>query len=105
MARGSYCPGCFEKQRKIDQLLEENQNLKEKLRYQERKAQEGFFGSSTPSSKIPLKPDQGAERKPKGAKAGHKGAGQGAQGGGWGRGVPAVGWQAYPGRVHAHPLA
>ena len=44
MARGSYCPGCFEKQRKIDQLLEENENLKQKLRYQERKAQEGFFG-------------------------------------------------------------
>jgi transposase len=76
MARGSYCPGCFEKQRKIDQLLEDNEKLRQKLRYQERKAQEGFFGSSTPSSKIPLKPNQGAERKPKGARAGHKGAGR-----------------------------
>jgi transposase len=76
MARVSFCPGCFEKQRKIDQLLEENEQLKQKLRYQERKAQEGFFGSSTPSSKIPLKPNQSAQRKPKGAKAGHKGAGR-----------------------------
>jgi transposase len=76
MARGNYCPGCFEKQRKIDQLLEENENLKQKLRYQEHKAREGFFGSSTPSSKIPLKPNQSAERKRKGAKAGHKGTGR-----------------------------
>jgi transposase len=76
MATGRYCPGCFEKQRKIDQLLEENRQLKQKLRYQERKATEGFFGSSTPSSKIPLKPNQRAQRKPKGAKPGHKGAGR-----------------------------
>jgi transposase len=76
MATGRYCAGCFEKQRKIDQLLEENLQLKEKLRYQQRKATEGFFGSSTPSAKIPLKPNQNAQRKPKGAKPGHKGAGR-----------------------------
>jgi transposase len=76
MAMRRYCPGCFEKQRKIDQLLEENRLLKEKVRYQERKAAEGFFGSSTPSAKIPVKPDRNAQRKPKGAKRGHKGAGR-----------------------------
>jgi transposase len=76
MAVGGYCPGCFEKQRKIDQLLEENQQLKQKLRYQERKAQEGFFGASTPSSKIPVKGNQNGPRNPKGAKPGHRGAGR-----------------------------
>jgi transposase len=76
MAMRRSCPGCFEKQRKIDQLLEENEQLKQKLRYQERKAKEGFFGSGTSSSKIPLKPHQSKERKPKGAKPGHKGAGR-----------------------------
>ena len=40
------CEGCLEKQRKIDQLLEEVQRLKAKLRYQERKDKEGFFGAS-----------------------------------------------------------
>ena len=71
-----YCPGCFEKQSKIDQLLEENERLRQKLRYEQRKAQEGFFGSSTPSSKIPLKGNQTDERRPKGAKPGHKGSGR-----------------------------
>ena len=49
------CEGCLEKQRQIDQLLEQVQRLKAKLRYQERKEQEGFFGASTPSSQLPLK--------------------------------------------------
>ena len=76
MAAGGYCPGCFEKQRKIDQLLEENARLRQNLRYQERKAQEGFFGAATPSSKIPVKGNQNAPRKPRGAKPGHPGAGR-----------------------------
>ena len=76
MAMRRSCPGCFEKQRKIDQLLEENEQLKQKLRYQERKTKEGLFGSATSSAKIPLKPNQSAERKPKGAKPGHKGTGR-----------------------------
>jgi hypothetical protein len=60
----SYCPQCFEKQRKIDELEEELVLLKAKLRYQERTVKEGFFGSSTPSSKIPVKanPDVHRER-------------------------------------------
>ncbi len=76
MAGRRYCPGCFEKQSKIDQLLEENQRLRQKLRYEERKAKEGFFGSSTPSSKIPIKENQTGERKPKGGKPGHRGVGR-----------------------------
>jgi transposase len=76
MAGRRFCPGCFEKQSKIDQLLEENERLRQKLRYEERKAKEGFFGSSTPSSKIPFKGNQTGERKPKGAKPGHRGVGR-----------------------------
>jgi len=70
-----YCPGCLEKQRRIDELEEEVRRLKAKLRYQQRKATEGFFGSSTPSSKIPVKPNSLEERQAKrgGAKPGHVG--------------------------------
>ena len=72
------CPECLKKQREIDVLKEENQRLKQKLRYQERKTQEGFFSSSTPSSKIPLKPNRPDKegRKPKGARPGHLGRGR-----------------------------
>lgn len=72
-----YCEGCFEKQLKIEQLQEEVKQLKAKLRYRERKEKEGFFGSSTPSSKLPIKentPEK--ENKPKGAWLGHKGNGR-----------------------------
>jgi len=72
------CEGCLEKQRKIDQLLEEVQRLKAKLRYQERKDKEGFFGSSTPSSQLPLKAntDQENRNHKGGARPGHKGHGR-----------------------------
>ena len=50
----TYCKERLSKQQKINDLEEENVCLK-KLRYQERTAKEGFFGSSTPSSKIPVK--------------------------------------------------
>jgi transposase len=76
MAGRRFCPGCFEKQSKIDKLLEENERLRQKLRYEEHKAKEGFFGSSTPSSKIPFKGNQTGEHKPKGAKPGHRGVGR-----------------------------
>lgn len=72
-----YCPECLNKQREIDYLKEENQRLKQRLRYNDRKEQEGFFGSSTPSAKIPVKantPEK--ESKPKGAQQGHKGYGR-----------------------------
>jgi len=73
----NHCPGCFEKQRQIDRLLEENQSLKRKLRYQENKQKEGLFGSSTPSSKVPVKQNTTQRpHKPKGAQPGHKGKGR-----------------------------
>ncbi|OGP88896.1 MAG: hypothetical protein A2156_02550 [Deltaproteobacteria bacterium RBG_16_48_10] len=74
------CEGCLEKQRQIDQLLEEVQRLKAKLRYQERKDQGGIFGSSTPSSQLPLKAntDQENRNRKGGARPGHKGHGRSA---------------------------
>jgi transposase len=72
------CEGCLEKQRKIDQLLEEVERLKAKLRYQERKDQEGLFGSSTPSSQLPFKANNDQENRNHkgGARPGHKGHGR-----------------------------
>jgi len=72
------CPGCLEKQRRIDALEGEIVRLNSRLRYQQRKATEGFFGSSTPSSKRPVKVDTQAkeQKKPRGARPGHKGTGR-----------------------------
>jgi len=72
------CSECLKKQQKIDSLLEENQRLKQKLKYQQRKEKEGVFGSSTPSSKLPVKANttNSETGKPKGAQLGHKGAGR-----------------------------
>ena len=78
MNRLAVCQGCLEKQRIIDQLLEENHRLKQQLRYRQRKSEEGFFGSSTPSSKIPVKantPQQNRNRKG-GARPDHVGHGR-----------------------------
>ena len=73
-----YCKECLEKQRKINELEEEIASLKGKLRYQQRSAKEGLFGSSTPSSKIPVKPNSSAAhgRNRGGGKPGHKGHGR-----------------------------
>jgi len=71
------CPICLHKQRRIDELEEEVRRLQTKLRYQERQGQEGFFGSSTPSSKIPVKSNtEPKQKKPRGARPGHKGVGR-----------------------------
>jgi len=71
------CPICLQKQRRIDELEEELKKLRAKMRYQERREQDGFFGSSTPSSQLPIKPNAAhRERKPKGARPGHKGNGR-----------------------------
>lgn len=51
----SFCLACFEKQRKIDQLEEENRRLKQQLRYRQEKEKQGFFGAATSSAKRPLK--------------------------------------------------
>jgi transposase len=68
----------LKKQREIDGLKEEVERLRQKLSYQARKDKEGFFGSSTPSAKLPLKAnsDKDKERRPKGARPGHTGAGR-----------------------------
>lgn len=80
MNRLSICESCLQKQRMIDQLREENRRLKDQLHYRERKTEEGPFGSSTPSSKIPLKSNTAEEnrRKKGGARPGHTGYGRNA---------------------------
>ncbi len=71
------CPGCYEKQLRIDQLQEEVVYLKQKLRYEERKTKDGYFGSSTPSSKKPFKEiTQDKVKKNGGGCFGHKGHGR-----------------------------
>lgn len=74
----NFCRGCLEKQQKIDRLEEELRRVKSKMRYQERTAQEGPFGSSTPSSKVPLKANSLEENQSRkgGARHGHKGHGR-----------------------------
>lgn len=66
------------KQQVIDRLQEEVVRLKAKLRYQERTAKEGPFGASTPSAKIPFKPNSAPEQQQRqgGAKPGHQGWGR-----------------------------
>lgn len=74
----TYCKECLRKQQKINDLEEEIACLKTKLRYQERTAKEGFFGSSTPSAKMPVKPNRRKEhqRNRGGGKSGHQGHGR-----------------------------
>jgi transposase len=74
----AFCSGCFEKQQKIDSLEEENKRLKTQLRYRAEKEKQGFFGSSTPSSQKPVKPnsDPEAQAKQGGAPPGHPGHGR-----------------------------
>jgi len=74
----AYCEGCLEKQRRIDRLEDEVTRLKAKLRYQERTVKEGVYGSSTPSSKVPVKANSLPERQARrgGAKIGHRGVGR-----------------------------
>jgi len=73
-----YCPACLEKQRRINELEEEVRLLKDRLRYQERTAKEGPFGSSTPSAKVPIKPSALPERQARkgGGRVGHPGHGR-----------------------------
>lgn len=63
----------------MDRLQEENARLKARLRYQERTAREGFFGSATPSAKLPVKANtapHGPDSASGGARPGHKGHGR-----------------------------
>lgn len=69
----------MQKQQEIDRLRQENARLKDRLRYQERTAREGFFGSSTPSAKLPVKANtapRGPDLAPGGAWPGHQGHGR-----------------------------
>ena len=72
------CEGCLEKQREIDRLKQEVASLRTKLSQQKRADKEGFFGSSTPSSQLPVKAQTSAENQQKqgGAKLGHQGQGR-----------------------------
>ena len=75
-----YCKACLEKQQLINRLTVENEKLKAQLRAQERSAREGAFGASTPSSKIPIKPNTLGERQARcgGLGPGHAGHGRAA---------------------------
>lgn len=69
----------MQKQQEIDRLREENARLKARLRYQERTAREGFFGSSTPSAKLPVKASTTRRETPGppgGSRVGHSGHGR-----------------------------
>lgn len=74
----SICDSCLEKQRRIDQLLEENSRLKAQLHYRDKKQNEGFFGSSTPSAQRPVKPNTDSDKQSKrgGQPQGHPGHGR-----------------------------
>jgi len=66
------CAECLKKQREIDRLTEELQRLQQKLRYQDRQVTAGFFGSATPSAKLPVKMNTPLPPAPKPKGAGHQ---------------------------------
>jgi len=72
------CSECVTKQEEIYRLREENKRLKDKIRRDEQKSKDGYFGSSTPSSKKPIKENTKNENPKKngGAKPGHVGNGR-----------------------------
>ena len=71
------CSLCLDKQRKIDQLEDEVDRLKRVLGKRRQNEKGGFFGSSTPSSKLPVKANvEEKEKKPKGGRVGHSGSGR-----------------------------
>lgn len=74
----AYCKACLEKDLKIAELKETIQGLQAKLRYRERKEQEGYFGISTPSSKVPFKENASEEKRNSkgGGVKGHRGHGR-----------------------------
>jgi transposase len=74
----AYCKACIEKDLKIATLEETIKGLKAQLRYRVRKEEEGPFGLSTPSSKVPFKTDASEEKTNKkgGAAPGHTGHGR-----------------------------
>ena len=73
-----YCPDCLKKQQEINRLQERVRHLEGQLRYRQAQAQQGPFGSATPSSKLPVKPSALPERQARtgGGKVGHAGHGR-----------------------------
>lgn len=67
------CEGCLQKQLIIDRQNQEIIALKQKLKLNEKRLKEGFFGSSTPSSQLPIKENSLAQNQAKrgGAQPGH----------------------------------
>lgn len=72
-----HCAQCVQLQEKVKRLRAENHRLKVPRRrdYQQRQIDEGYFGSSTPSSKKPFKANPQAKRDNGGARFGHRGHG------------------------------
>ena len=71
------CSLCWDKQRKIDELEDEVDRLKRALGKRRQDEKQGFFGSSTPSSKLPVKANvEEKEKKPKGGRVGHNESGR-----------------------------
>lgn len=70
------CSECVKWQEEIKRLRERINSLEAQLRYQQRKIDEGYFGSSTPSSKKPFKANTKAERNNGGGRVGHRGHGR-----------------------------
>ena len=61
--------GCLQKQLIIDRQQQEILALKKKLKLNEKRLKDGFFGSSTPSSQLPLKANSLTENQAKRGKA------------------------------------
>ena len=73
-----FCNECINKQIEIDRLRKENESLRNENYKLKKRLKEGYFGSSTPSSKKPVKETATLDKAKKGggAKKGHKGHGR-----------------------------
>jgi hypothetical protein len=73
-----FCESCLLKQQEIDRLKQEIEHLKNKLKNQQQKEKEGYFGPGTPSSKKPFKEKtkNNNGNKNGGGQKGHKGTGR-----------------------------
>ena len=76
--RRPLCSQCVKLQEEVKRLRERVHSLEAQLRYQQRKIDEGYFGSSTPSSKKPFKTRVKVAHHNGGARQGHQGHGRAA---------------------------
>ncbi len=74
----SYCPYCLEKDNRIYDLKVKIKALQQKIKQQARSSKEQPFGSSTPSSKVLIKPNSKEDKRQLrgGGKPGHVGHGR-----------------------------